>query len=119
MVRGRIRMADQWRRHYTLPLPVEIRFDDYTVDIPENQILLAAAGRLMRLPGVPASTRALLRHLAMRLDGVSRVVPGHSLPAWTPTRLNARHHTALGLAELILRANAYRSTMAARSGPTG
>lgn len=107
VVRGRIRMADQWRRHYTLPLPVEIRFDDYTVDIPENQILLAAAGRLIRQPGVPAGTRAMLRHLLTRLDGVSRVIPGHSLPAWAPTRLNARYHTALSLAELILRGNAY------------
>jgi len=107
VIRGRIRAADQWRRHYMFPLPVEIRFDDYTVDIPENQILLMAAERLMRLPAIPSSTRAQLQHLAVRLDGVSRPALAQSLPEWKPTRLNARLHTALGLAELVLRGNAY------------
>jgi 5-methylcytosine-specific restriction enzyme subunit McrC len=107
VVRGRIRAADQWRRHYTLPLPVEIRFDDYTVDIPENQILLSAAERLMRLPDIPARTRTQLRHLVVRLDGVSRLVPGRPLPDWESTRLNGRFHTALALADLVLRGNAY------------
>jgi 5-methylcytosine-specific restriction enzyme subunit McrC len=107
VVSGRMRTADQWRRHYTLPLPVEIRFDDYTVDIAENRILLSAAERLMKLPDMPPRTRAQLRHLVVRLDGVGRLVPGHQLPKWRPTRLNARYHTALGLAELLLRGNAY------------
>ena len=61
----------------------------------------------MRLPAIPSSTRAQLRHLAVRLDGVSRPALGRSLPEWKPTRLNTRLHTALGLAELVLRGNAY------------
>ncbi|MEV4002457.1 hypothetical protein [Actinomadura sp. NPDC049753] len=107
VVRGRIRMVDQVRRRHGLPVPVEVRYDDYTVDIAENRLLLAAAHRLLRLPGVPADTRRLLRHLLLRLDDVTRLVPRGPLPDWTPSRLNNRYHTALGLAELVLRGASY------------
>ncbi|MGW2308388.1 McrC family protein [Actinomadura luteofluorescens] len=107
VVRGRIRMVDQVRRRHGLALPVEVRYDDYTVDIAENQLLLAAAHRLLRLPGVPAGTRKLLRPLLLRLDDVTRLVPGRPLPDWTPSRLNTRYHTALGLAGLVLRGASY------------
>lgn len=104
-VRGRIRMGEQLRRRYGMPLPVEVAYDDYDVDITENRLLLAATHRVLTLPGIPAETRVLLRHLPVRLAGVSHLVPGRPLPSWRPTRLNARYHTALGLAELILRGN--------------
>ncbi|OLT24065.1 hypothetical protein BJF79_14000 [Actinomadura sp. CNU-125] len=103
VVRGRVRVADQVRRRYGVPVPVEVRYDDYTPDTDENRLLFGAARRLMRLPGVPAETRRMLRHLLVRLDGVRGFVPGRPLPEWTPTRLNARYHTALGLAGMILR----------------
>ncbi|MGH3239774.1 MAG: McrC family protein [Spirillospora sp.] len=107
VVRGRIRMIDQIRRRHGLPVPVEVRYDDYTADIPENRLLLAAAHRLLVLPGVPPGTRRLLRHLPLRLDGVERLVPGRPPPAWTPSRLNIRYHSALGLAALVLRGASY------------
>jgi 5-methylcytosine-specific restriction enzyme subunit McrC len=107
VIRGRMCEADQIRRRYGLPLPVEVRYDDFTVDIAENRLLLAAALRLLALPGVPPQTRRLLRHLLLRLDGVERLTPGRPLPAWTPTRLNTRYHTALGIAELVLRGASY------------
>ncbi|MCP9948666.1 McrC family protein [Actinomadura madurae] len=107
VVRGRIRMIDQVRRRHGLPVPVEVRYDDYTTDIAENRLLLAAAHRLLSLPGVPMGTRRLLRHLPLRLDGVERLVPGRPPPAWTPTRLNTRYHSALGLAGLVLRSASY------------
>jgi 5-methylcytosine-specific restriction enzyme subunit McrC len=103
VVRGRIRVVDQVRRRHGLLLPVEAAFDDFTVDTAENRLLLAAARRLLRLPGVPAPTRSALRRLQTRLAGVAPLVPGRPLPAWHPSRLNTRYHTALGLAEVILR----------------
>lgn len=103
LVRGRIREADQIRRHYGLALPLEISYDEYTVDIPENQLLHAATQRLLRLHGVPGPVRRrLLRHRA-RLSDVTPLVRGGSLPDWRPTRLNARYHGALRLARAILR----------------
>ncbi|NEA24765.1 5-methylcytosine restriction system specificity protein McrC [Actinomadura bangladeshensis] len=107
VVRGRVRVKEQIQRRHGFPVPVEVRYDDYTVDIPENRILLAATHRLLRLPGVPPGTRRLLRHLPLRLDGVERLIPGRPLPAWTPSRLNTRYHTALGIADLVLRGASY------------
>ncbi|WP_283137536.1 McrC family protein [Rhizohabitans arisaemae] len=101
-VRGRIREADQVRRRYGLLLPVEVRYDEFAVDIAENQLLLAATGRLLRLPGLTVVTRRMLRHVLSRLTGVSALMPGRPLPRWRATRLNARYHTALRLAELVL-----------------
>lgn len=106
-VRGRIRETEQFGRRYGLPLPLEVRYDDYTLDVPENRLLLAAALRLLRLPRVPAEVRQPLHRLRLRLDGVSDVPRGGPMPLWRPSRLNARYHTALGLAELVLRGGSY------------
>ncbi|SNT48719.1 5-methylcytosine-specific restriction enzyme subunit McrC [Streptosporangium subroseum] len=107
VVRGRMREADQVRRRYGLPLPVEVRYDEFTVDIAENQLLLAAASRLLRLPGLAVSTRRMLRHVLARLAGVSALVRGMPLPVWHASRLNGRYHTMLRLAELVLRGRSY------------
>ena len=104
---GRIRQADQLRIRYGFPLPVEVRYDDFTPDMAENQILLAAARRLLRLTDVYAETRKALHHLLVRLAGVQRLTPGRPLPSWQSTRLNRRYATALGLADLVLRGASY------------
>jgi 5-methylcytosine-specific restriction enzyme subunit McrC len=102
VVRGRIRESDQLRRRFGLVLPVEVAYDEYTADIAENQLLLAAALRLLRLPGVHADVRKRLLALRARFAEVGALTPGHPLPRWRPSRLNARYHPALRLAELIL-----------------
>ncbi len=110
VVRGRIREADQLRRAYGLPVPLQVRYDEHTADIVENRLLLAAARRLLELPRVPSATRKLLRHLLAQLDGVRYIPywqPEHDLPKWTPNRLNARYQTALNLADLVLRGGSY------------
>jgi 5-methylcytosine-specific restriction enzyme subunit McrC len=106
IVRGRVRQAEQLRRHYSLPVPVELRYDDYTTDIIENRLLLAAAHRLLKLPDVSTDSRRFLRRVQARLVGVSQLDHG-ALPSWQPTRLNIRYHAALGLAELVLRGSSY------------
>lgn len=106
VLRGRLREQDQLRRRYGIPVPLLVRFDDYTVDIAENQLLRAAAELLLRLPGVTPRTRVRLRGVRQDLADVTLHVRGTPLPTWTPTRLNARYHVALWLAELILRGNA-------------
>ena len=102
VLRGRLRVRDQMRR-FGLPVPVEVRYDDYTVDVAENRLLRAAAAALLRLPRVDTATRRRLRRLLLQLDGVRDLVKGHPLPAWLPTRLNRRYHPACRLAELVLR----------------
>lgn len=101
VMRGRIREADQLRRRFGRDVPLEVRYDDFTVDIPENQLLLAATERLLRLPGVGGRHRGGLQRLRLQLADVSRLA-GRALPSWRPSRLNARYVPALELAELIL-----------------
>ena len=103
VLRGRLREAEQMRRRFGLAVPVEVRYDDYTVDVPENQLLLAAAQRLLRLPGIGKRPRRSLVRLALRLNGVTPLVRGEPLPTWHPSRLNVRYHVALRLAEIVLR----------------
>lgn len=101
VIRGRIRTTDQMRRT-GLPLPIAVRYDDFTADIAENRLLLAALHRLERLRGVDPNTRLLLRHLAGHLTGVTPPLPGAAPPTWTSNRLNSRYTPALRLAELVL-----------------
>ena len=42
-VRGRIRFDEQIRRRYGIPLPIELRFDEFTEDILANRLVKAAA----------------------------------------------------------------------------
>ncbi|MFF3005974.1 McrC family protein [Kitasatospora sp. NPDC057940] len=102
VVRGRIREAEQIRRHFGRTPPVEITYDEYTADIPENRILRAAAETLLRLPGVPGPVRRRLAHQRVRLVDAEPLVRGRTLPDWTASRLNARYQPALRLAEALL-----------------
>src|SRR5262249_47873463 len=103
LVRGRIRFADQFALRPGLPLPIEVRFDEYAADIAENRILRSAFRRMMAVPRLPASARARLPHLDGRLAGVHVLPQGAPLPPWRPSRLNARYLPALRLAQLVLR----------------
>lgn len=103
VLRGRLREADQLHRHRGQPWPLEIRHDEFTVDIAENRLLKAAVARMGRVPRLPPAARQRLRRLAARFDPVGSLPPGAPLPAWQPTRLNARYQPALRLAELVLR----------------
>jgi 5-methylcytosine-specific restriction enzyme subunit McrC len=102
VLRGRLREADQVRRHPGIALPVAVRYDAYTVDIPENQLLLAAARRLLGLPDIPPTAIATLRHLITKLHGVTLPTPGQLPKNPAATRLNERYQPALRLADVIL-----------------
>lgn len=104
VLRGRLRETEQLHRHHGLPVPLEIRHDEFTVDIPENQILRTACERLLHVPGVDEESLLRLRRLLRDFADVTPLDRRDAVPAWQPTRLNARYHTALRLAELVLRA---------------
>jgi len=108
VVRGRIRMADQVRYRFGLPLPVEVTYDEFTIDITENRLLRAAAERLLRVPRVGDGVRRTLRRLSsVTLADVSHLPDRGRAPGWQPTRLNARYAVALRLAELVLAAESF------------
>ncbi|MGO4664029.1 McrC family protein [Terrabacter sp. 2TAF16] len=103
VLRGRLRSAEQLTRRYGLAVPIEVRFDEYGVDVPENQLLRGAAEVLLRVPGVDSRTRRRLLRLVRSMADVTPARRGRVTPAWQASRLNARYHIALRLAELVLR----------------
>jgi 5-methylcytosine-specific restriction enzyme subunit McrC len=103
LVRGRVRIGDQLARRPGMLLPIEVRYDEYDVDIAENQILRAALRRMLSVPRVAPAVRARLSHLDGRLDGVTPLIAGTPVPSWRPSRLNGQYHAALRLSEIVLR----------------
>ncbi|MEV0093672.1 restriction endonuclease [Streptomyces sp. NPDC050738] len=103
VVRGRLREAEQIRRHFGRTPPVAIVYDAYTADTAENRILRTATEHLLRLPGVPGPVRRRLAHQRVRLADALPLVRGQELPHWQPSRLNTRYQPALRLAEAVLR----------------
>ncbi len=104
-LRGRIGMGRQMSRRCGLPLPVEVTYDDYTIDILENQLLLGAGRVLLRMGDLPIGVANRLRRLEVQLDGV-RPRPASPPPprvAWT--RINDRYRSAVTLARLILKSS--------------
>lgn len=102
-VRGRVRVGDQMTRRPGMLLPLEVAYDDFTVDISENRILRAAIRLMMQVPRLSDDVRWKLAHLDSMLDGVSELRFGAALPPWSESRLNERYVPALRLAEIILR----------------
>jgi 5-methylcytosine-specific restriction enzyme subunit McrC len=107
VLRGRIREADQLRLRQGRALPVEVRYDEFTTDVAENRLLLAATRRLLRLPQLTSRPRRELLRLRQRLAEVSDLARGVPAPAWTPSRLNVRYQPALRLAELVLAGSSF------------
>ncbi|MDF9717341.1 hypothetical protein [Nocardioides sp. ChNu-99] len=107
VLRGRIRVRDQIARRYGVGLPLEVTYDDFTVDIAENQILLAATIRLLRMVNLSTPLRQQLQRLRLQLAGVSELARGDTLPRWQATRLNTRYQAPLHLAELILAGDSF------------
>ncbi|MEA5121910.1 MAG: hypothetical protein VB040_11680 [Propionibacterium sp.] len=102
VLRGRVREADQLRRRWGRSIPLEVRYDEFTVDIAENQVLLAAVKQLLRTPGVGVRHRTGLQRLRLQLADVTAPGRDGARPSWVASRLNARYVPALELAELVL-----------------
>ena len=100
-VRGRLLFAQQLSRRPGIHLPVELRYDEYEVNIFENRVLKTALGVVERHVLDPSLARRLA-HLRFRLDGVEPWPIGMSVPSFNFTRLNQRYRAALALARLIL-----------------
>ncbi|WP_354578316.1 restriction endonuclease [Rhodococcus sp. PvR044] len=101
VLRGRLRAGEQLSRRFGIALPLEVRYDEYSPDIAENQLLLAATLTLLRMPRIPHRTRTKLLGVRRTLAEITPPIPGTE-SRWIPTRLNARYHWALQLADLVL-----------------
>ena len=109
-VRGRIRFDDQLRRRFGVPLPVEVRYDDFTADVLANRLVKAAAYRLGRAPLRSTPARRNLGWLAATLEEVSlcEFTP-RDIPPVRYDRLNEHYRGVVELSRLILRHGAFES----------
>ena len=103
-VRGRILVAEQIRRRFGVPVPIEVRYDEFTEDILANRLVKAAAGLLGRMRIRSPRARAGLRWIGAMLGNVApvRFAPSE-VPEVAFDRLNAHYREVVGLARLILR----------------
>ena len=109
-VRGRIRFDDQIRRRFGLPLPVEVRYDEFTDDVLLNRLVKAANWRLRRAGPLSPGTRRRLGRIDALLDGVSLCrYPRNAVPEVKFDRLNGHYSDVVALARLILRYGAYEA----------
>lgn len=109
-VRGRIRFDEQLRRRFSVPLPVAVRYNEFTDDILENRLIKAAADRLgrMRLHSTPA--RSGLAWVVGNLDNVSlSEFPANAVPEVKFDRLNEHYRGAVALSRLVLSHNAFEA----------
>ena len=109
-VRGRIRFDDQLRRRFKMPLPVEVRYDEFTDDILPNQLVKAAAYRLGAMHLRSAEAKRRLGRVAGMLDNVSlSEFTANNVPEIKFDRLNEHYRHVVGLSRLILRHRAFEA----------
>ncbi len=91
-IRGRVRVAEQFRARTGLPLPIEVVYDDFTPDILENRQAWPAA---IRWSLWPASARGACAR------------PGPDLPGehW-PAQVDRVHQLVVGRCMLIAEGDA-------------
>ncbi len=102
-VRGRIRFGDQIRQRFSIPLPIEVGFDDFTEDIEENRLLRTALHALGRMPVRSPHARQSVRALRPAFGAVGLGSYGRgAVPEITYSRLNEHYKSAVELARLII-----------------
>ena len=106
-VRGRIRVGEQIRRRFGIPVPVEVRYDDFTDDVLMNRLVKAAAARLSLMRIRSPRSRADLGWIDARLGNVTPVeFSPNAVPDISFNRLNEHYREVVALARLILRHSA-------------
>ena len=107
-VRGRIMVAEQVRRRFDIPMPVEARYDDFSDDILPNRLVKAAAAVLGAMDIRDAHARDGLRWMDATLGNVSLARFSQSdVPTVTYDRLNEHYREVVELSRLVLRYRAF------------
>ena len=109
-VRGRIRFSEQIRRRFGIPLPVEVRYDEFTDDILANRLVKAAGMRLGAMRLRSSNGRRGLGWIAGTLEGAGHeeFAPG-DVPDVSFDRLNEHYRDVVGLARLVLMHSAFEA----------
>ena len=110
-VRGRIRFDEQIRRRFGIPMPVEVRYDEFTDDILANRLVKAATARLGKMRLRSEQARQRLGRVASMLDNISLVeFPRRNVPEVRFSRLNEHYRDVVELSRLILRHSSFEAS---------
>ncbi len=109
-VRGRIRFDEQLRRRFGVPLPVDVRYDEFTDDITANRLVKAAAVRLGRMRIRTRRSRDGLQRIVASLENVSLVeFAAHAVPEVSFDRLNEHYREVVALSRIILQHTSFEA----------
>jgi 5-methylcytosine-specific restriction enzyme subunit McrC len=118
VMRGRLRLREQFIRRYGTLHRLECHFDEYDGDVPENQLLavaLAAASRKVQDHDVRISARIVAEAFSDICFPTTRDPDAYSQKI-VYGRLNARYRSAHELAVLVLRGLALTDLFDTSSG---
>ncbi len=102
-VKGRIRVAEQIRRRFGVPIPVEVRYDDFTEDVTANRLVKAAAEALIQMRLRDRNDRTRLTQVLARLENVSWVeYERERVPDVRFNRLNEHYREVVALSRIVL-----------------
>lgn len=105
-IRGRIDFSALITRRFTRYPPIDVSYDEYSVDIEENRLIRAAIHRLLALRPRSLGLVAELRALDGVFDDVNP--PSYArgqIPQIEFTRLNEHYRSSVVLSRLILEAS--------------
>lgn len=98
VLRGRILLCDQINKRAGQLFPIEISYDDFTENIPENIELKVAILNVLKYGNLSESNLRDYRHLLQRFSGIDDSMHGLN---WELSRRNAHYRNSLILADLI------------------
>ena len=98
VLRGRILLSDQVNKRFGKTYPVEISFDDFTENIPENIELKMAISNALRFGNLSESDHRDYRHLSRLFSEIDDSMQDLT---WILNRQNTHYWNSLILAELI------------------
>jgi 5-methylcytosine-specific restriction enzyme subunit McrC len=108
VVRGRIRVGEQITRRFGRFPPIEVEYDDFSYDVPENTLLRAALRSLSRMPLRAQVAMRAVREADSLLQDVAWVrYSPRTLPEVMYTRLNRHYRSAVELAKLVIRSTSH------------
>ena len=98
VLHGRVLLGEQLKKRFGHMYPVEVTFDEFTENIPENIELNMAISKAMKFGNLTTSQHRDFRHLSRKFTEIDS---NRSDSTWTKNRHNIHYWNSLVLAELI------------------
>jgi 5-methylcytosine-specific restriction enzyme subunit McrC len=98
VLHGRMLIGEQLKKRYGHMYPVEVAFDEFTENIPENIELNMAITKAMKFGNLTTAQHRDFRHLSRKFSEIDVTKTGQR---WTKNRHNIHYWNSLVLADLI------------------